>query len=261
MKTKYSKTFIPRHTAIQWADFSANPWLGCRKVSAGCRYCYMHRDMDGNNPNRVRWNQKGFEKIRNLPPGSKVFTCSMSDFFIEEADLWRPKVWMEIKYRQDLKFLILTKRVHRINECLPNWGKGYRNVWLGVSIEDQKVVDRVIELARLKAIYPNITVFLSLEPLIGPIDFKASPGLWKAFQAVDWVIIGGESGNETGKYRYRKCNLIWMYSLLAQCDVLNIPVFVKQLGTHLGNALNNGHSHGGNLDKFPKGLKRADFPK
>lgn len=251
-------------SAIQWTDFTINFWLGCIKCSAGCKFCYMFRMLEnqGKDPTKVYRNDRDYRQILKIPSGAKVFVSSMTDFFLEIADQWRGEAWRLIKQRSDLTFQILTKRIDNVRDRLPaDWGDGYSHVWLGVSIENQDAAYRVVELASLKRTYPNIKIFLSLEPLIGPIDFLSDPKLREAFVLVDWVIIGGESGYETGKYRYRECRLGWMYNLMAQCDVLNIPVFVKQLGTHLGNALNNGHSHGGNFDKFPKGLKRVDFPK
>ena len=77
---------------------------------------------------------------------------------------------------------------------------------------------------------------------------------------IDWVIIGGESGNDTGKYRYRPCELEWIESIINQCNKFRIPVFVKQLGTHLAKEMKLSDRHGGNIDEFPEHLQIRQFP-
>lgn len=245
-------------TKIQWSDYTVNPWFGCRKCSAGCKFCYMFRLLDGDNPTLVREEPSAKWKLKKCPAGSKVFIGSMTDFFIEEGDQWRPLWWKYFREREDLHLQLLTKRIGRVAECLPeDWGEGYKQVWLGVSIENQKVADRVIELVKFKG---KNKIWLSLEPLIGPIDFLSDPNLKEAFRKVDWVVIGGESGNQWGRHRYRECRLTWIYNLMMQCDIFGIPVFFKQLGSYLGNYLDNREYHGGNQERFPKGLQRFEFP-
>ena len=96
-----------------------------------------------------------------------VFTCSWSDFFLPEADPWRDQAWGIIKDTPHLIYQILTKRPGNIKTRLPSdWGLGYPNVWLGVSVEDQSVVDRAWNLAFI----PAAIRFISAEPLIGPLD-------------------------------------------------------------------------------------------
>lgn len=110
-------------TKIEWADATVNFWMGCKKVSAGCKNCYMFRDLG-------RWGKDGglVSKVkpstiksilRKLDKPSRIFTCSFSDFFIEEADAWRSEAWATIKSHPQHTWLILTKRAQRINECLP----------------------------------------------------------------------------------------------------------------------------------------------
>lgn len=77
----------------------------------------------------------------------------------------------------------------------------------------------------------------------------------------DWVIIGGESGNETGKYRYRPCEIEWMEELAHAFHSCGVAVFVKQMGTHLAKKLGMSDRHGGNIDEFPASLKIREFPK
>ena len=76
----------------------------------------------------------------------------------------------------------------------------------------------------------------------------------------DWVIVGGESGNETGLYRYRECKLEWIESIIDQCRSAGVPVFVKQLGTHLKKKLKLSDRHGGNIDEWQDHLRIREFP-
>jgi len=78
---------------------------------------------------------------------------------------------------------------------------------------------------------------------------------------LDWVIVGGESGNEIGKYRYRSCELSWIEKIVNDCKNSGVPVFVKQMGTYLSKELKMSDRHGGNIDEFPENLKVREFPK
>jgi protein gp37 len=78
---------------------------------------------------------------------------------------------------------------------------------------------------------------------------------------IDWIIIGGESGHDTGKYRYRPCKIEWIELLVNQCREADVPVFVKQLGTHISKEMKLGDRHGGNIDEFPEHLRIREFPK
>lgn len=193
-------------------------------------------------------------------PGMKIFTCSWSDFFIEDADEWRPEAWNIIKDTPEFIYQILTKRPDRIAQCLPeDWGGGYPNVWLGVSVENQKaLVERFIPLCSVRA----KVRFLSIEPLIGPVDlcahFVHASGVLE--NPIHWVIIGGESGNETGKYRYRECKSSWIRDLVIQCHSYKVPVFVKQLGTHIAKITKLKDRHGGDISEWPEYLQVREFP-
>src|SRR3990167_7130642 len=94
-------------TNIEWTDSSWNPWRGCHKVSQGCRSGYMFRD-------QVKWARK--TPLRQL----RVFTCSWSDWFIEEADAWRDEAWDIIRKTPNFTYQILTKRADGIHNCLPD---------------------------------------------------------------------------------------------------------------------------------------------
>lgn len=181
-------------TGISWTTATWNPWHGCRKISPGCKLCYMYREKARykQDPRSVVRSKSTFRaplakhgRRRNpspsdprpgwwkWPSGSRVFACSWSDWFIQEADPWRAEAWEIIRQRPDLVFQILTKRPHRIYSCLPDdWGEhGYPNVWLGVSVEHQ---DQMWRLGPLLSI-PAEVHFASAEPLLGPLDFREVP--------------------------------------------------------------------------------------
>jgi protein gp37 len=229
----------------------------------------MYRDKDRwkKDPTEVvRVNQKTIDKVLGVAkPGDKIFTCSWSDFFIEEADEWRDWAWGIIRSRPDLHWQILTKRVDRIEQCLPDdWGDGWDNVWLGFSAENQVTFNERI------AWFVNIPAkirFVSAEPLLGEIwtfpwlNLTVENRSGKPGSAIDWVIIGGESGNETGKYRYRPCEVQWINSLVDQCKAWGVPVFVKQLGTYLAKGHVLKDRHGGDINEFPENLRIRQMPR
>lgn len=256
------------NTHIQWAEHTWNPWLGCRKVSAGCKYCYMHRSMHPNNPSVVRMNTPNqFFVPMRLKGSQMVFICSMSDFYIEEADKWRAVAWEIFRVTPHLTYQILTKRPERIAQCLPDdWGpNGYSNVWLGTSIEDQSAIERMIILSQLKTFESNFKLFISAEPLIGEIDFTATQKLIDAFQKMDWIIVGGESGNApvgtpNVQYCYRPCDLNWIDKIILDCKSYNIPFFLKQVGNHLARKYKLKDKKGGEIIEWDKNYQIRQWP-
>lgn len=248
---------------IQWTECTHNFWSGCKKVSAGCKFCYMYRlkDKHGDDGNVVRRAANStFFKPYYDKVGKKIFTCSMSDFFIEEADQWRDEAWQVIRETPQHTWLILTKRPERVAQCLPkDWGEGYSNVWLGVSVENQKHVDRIDIISKI--LCP--VHFISAEPLLDYIDLKGK------LDDIDWVIIGGESGNDSGKHRYRACEAEWMMEMIREIRVTSdAKVFVKQMGTYLakqgfGTYVKHGFVsswHGDDFQRFPIGLQIREMP-
>lgn len=248
-------------TAIQWTDHTWNPWHGCTKVSAGCKFCYMYRDKEryGQDPTKVvRASPSTFNSplrggAKRWHDGARVFTCSWSDWFIEDADPWRNEAWAIIKQRPGLTFQILTKRPERIAEHLPaDWGHGYPNVWLGVSVEDQAAADRRCPILTT---IPCAVSFLSVEPLLGAVDLRpwlgdiGELGAWTGFGArVDWVIVGGESGS---REKARPCDLRWIESIVYQCSESGVQCFVKQLGSVTARELHLRDGHGGDPREWP----------
>lgn len=283
---------------IQWTSRTWNPWQGCAKVSPGCDHCYMFRDMRrfGLNPDVVRrsatrtfngplrW-QREQEKLlqkRGIPlfngrdvtsetfegqpvPGSLVFLASWTDFFIAEADEWRPEAWEIIRKCPDLIFQILTKRHGRIEKHLPpDWGDGYPNVWLGVTAEDREWWDRRVGVLRD---IPAKVRFVSYEPAIGSIKGASAAG-------IHWVIIGGESAPG------REFNIHWAKEAIDICRRDAAAPFVKQMGSlpmmanyppydpvkqewPPANGLVRLHlkdGHGGDMREWPEHLRVREWP-
>lgn len=247
---------MAKESKIQWTDGTWNPWHGCKKVSPGCKYCYMYRDKDryGQDPTKVLRSKAKFNEPLKWDEPRLVFTCSWSDWFIEEADEWRDEAWKIIRDTPQHTYQILTKRPKRIKDNLPeDWGDGYDNVWLGVSIENNNALNRLRYFHNI----PAKVRFASIEPLIESID---EIELYVVQRFIDWAIIGGESGNDTGKYRYRPCELHWIENIIETLKMDNIPVFVKQLGTHLAKELNLNDRHGGDISEWPEHIQIREMP-
>ena len=258
-------------TNIAWADATVNFWVGCKKVSEACKYCYMFRDFGGkygNDPKRVkRTANNTFNAALKWKEPKRIFTCSWSDFFIEDADGFRDAAWDVIRQTQHHTWLILTKRPERIKQCLPpDWGQnGWPRVWIGVSVENQQRADERLPIMET---FPAAVKFISAEPLLGPIDLnpwiqpriKSVPGGLMSSAAIQWVIIGGESGNENGLWKYRDCDTGWMTRIVADCERAMCPVFVKQMGTAIAKRNMFKSRHGTDIAEFPPQLQIQQFP-
>lgn len=247
-----------KNTHIQWCNHTWNTHIFCYKISEGCKFCYMFRDLEKLNIdiNRVtKTKLETFDFPLKVNEPSIIFANSWSDFFIQEADEWRNEAWEIIKKTKEKHiYLLLTKRPERILECLPpDWGIGYPNVWIGVSVENQKRTERINMLKDI----PAAIRFVSFEPLLEDIQLtEEQKGL------IDWAIIGGESGNEFGKHLYRPCEIEWIESLIHQFDGSTTAIFVKQLGTHLANKFFFIDDKGGNMNEwltFPT-IQRREHP-
>ena len=250
-----------KQTNIQWTDSTVNFWTGCKKVSEGCKYCYMYRikDRQGKIGSFVkRVSDYSFYEPLSWEEPMSIFTCSMSDFFIEEADPWRKDAWDVIRKTPQHKWQILTKRPERIKDCLPDdWGNGWDNVWLGVSVENQKHLSRAVILADI----PAKVKFISAEPLLEEIDFLAELNGSRIIDSYHWVILGGESGNEYGEFRYRPSEISWYEKAINDLHMhTSVAVFVKQLGSHLKKTMKLRHYHGGDLKEWPTNLQFQEFP-
>ena len=237
------------NTKIQWTENTWNPWYGCQKISAGCKYCYMYRDRQHIDASKVKRSKTKFNYPLSVKEPKLIFTCSWSDWFIPEADKWRAEAWGIIKKTPQHTYQILTKRPERIKANLPYNFESYKNVWIGVSVENQDYVKRLDYMQDL----PCIT-FASFEPLIAPIQWSAT------MKNLNWIIVGGESGNEDGNYRYRKMELSWAEELVAKAQENKVACFVKQLGSYQAKKLKLNSRYGDVIDEFPKNLQVRQFP-
>lgn len=204
-----------------------NPWHGCHKLSAGCAHCYVYR-MDekfGRDSTRVGKNDDFSLPVRRnkageykIPPGEFVYTCFTSDFLLEDADDWRMEAWRMMHDRPDLEFLFITKRIDRLEHCLPpDWANGYPNVHICCTVENQDRADyRLPIFAQASVLHKSIIC----EPLLGEIDLSPYLGSW-----VESVVVGGESGPEA-----RVCDYRWVLDIRRQCSEKNIPFYFKQTG-------------------------------
>ena len=156
-----------------------NLWHGCSRISPGCANCYVYRsDARYGRDSRHVTKTKSFDlpvrKDRHgaykLPAGEIVYTCFTSDFFIEDADEWRGEAWAMMKARPDLTFLIITKRIHRLLETLPDdWGGGYENVVVYATVESQTMADyRLPLLERAPLRHKGVVC----EPLLERVDLS-----------------------------------------------------------------------------------------
>lgn len=208
---------------------SWNPWHGCHKVSTGCLNCYVYR-IDGrhgrdasqvvktkNFSMPIRRKRDGSYKI---PSGTAVFTCFSSDFFVPEADAWRPEAWRMIKERSDLRFMFITKRIDRFYVGLPDdWGNGYDHVYVCCTVENQKMADYRLPLFANAPIKHKAIV---CEPLLSAIDLSAY------LSDISMVAVGGESGTAT-----RPCDFDWVLSIRRQCVAQHVPFVFRQTGARL----------------------------
>lgn len=208
---------MSEQTKISWTQSSWNPWVGCTEVSAGCDHCYARTltERFGGNFSVLRRTKTFRDPLKWKEP-KLIFTCSMSDFFHVDADRWRDEAWEIIRNTPHHTYQVLTKRTGRIARHLPSdWGDGYPNVWLGATVEDQSVDYRIRQLLAV----PAALRFLSCEPLLGPLQLHRVGYT----DALDWVIVGGESGPG-----YREMDLAWLADVVDQCQRSDTKVWVKQ---------------------------------
>ena len=134
-------------TGIEWTDATWNPWRGCAKVSPGCAHCYMFREQIryGRDPETVVRSKTTFGDPLKWAEPRVVFTCSWSDWFHEAADPWRDEAWDVIRRTPQHTYLVLTKRPERMEARIPwgAFGDPWPNVWLGVSVENQRFAHRL----------------------------------------------------------------------------------------------------------------------
>lgn len=204
-----------------------NPWHGCKKISEGCKYCYIHKgDIKRNINTRDIVKTKDFYKpIDRLKNGNYkmkkglVYLCFDSDFLIEEADSWREVCFKMIKERSDCTFLFLTKRIDRFIKCIPSdWNDGYDNVIVCATIENQKNADYKLSIfEKLPIKHKCITA----QPLLENIDIE------KYLNNIELVVVGGESD-----YNARPLDYDWVLNIRNQCIRKKVDFEFRQCGTY-----------------------------
>lgn len=210
---------------------SWNPWHGCHKISEGCQNCYVYRtdsrygkdsgkvEKTSNFDMPLNRDRSGEWKLQN--DGFAVATCLTSDFFIDEADQWRSDIWQIIKRRRDLDFFIITKRIHRFYERLPeDWGNGYDNVIIGCTCECQRTADFRLPIFLEAPIKHKVII---CAPLIEEINLSEYLN-----ERIEQVSAGGESGENA-----RICKYEWILSIREQCIEKNVDFHFHQTGAKL----------------------------
>lgn len=251
-------------TNIEWCDSTFNAWEGCTKVGPGCDHCYAEtrngRFHAGANwgpgaPRLLRsgtywreplkWERDHDAFFAEHGRHRRVFCSSLADVFDNEAPAGqRERLFELIKATPHLNWLLLTKRIGNAKRMLPvDWGDGYANVWIGATVVNQAESDR--DIMKLLTLPARIR-FLSMEPLLGPVDLtrididghrefypltsttgcedddgNSTPDL----PALDWVIVGGESGPDS-----RPMHPDWARDLSDQCAGAGVPLLFKQWG-------------------------------
>ena len=208
---------------IEWTEYTWNPVTGCTKVSAGCKNCYAEKMA-------VRLKAMGVSRYANgfhptIHPDileqpltwrrpRVVFVNSMSDIFHESIpSAFIRRVFEVMSACPQHTFQVLTKRSGRLKELAGDlsWAP---NIWMGVSVEDMRVIHRIDDFGEI----PAKIKFLSCEPLLGPL-----PDL--PLDNIDWVIAGGESGAKCRPMREE-----WVHSIRDQCEAIGVRFFFKQWG-------------------------------
>lgn len=246
-------------TGISWTDATFNPWIGCAKVSPGCDHCYAEvstpsrtmkivwgpqearkRTSAGNWNLPVRWNAAHAAFQAQHGRRRRVFCASLADVFDNRTDpQWRADLWALVRSTPNLDWLMLTKRIGNVPAMLPaDWGNGYPNVWLGISVVNQDEADR--DISKLLSVRARVR-WLSMEPLLGPVNLRLDRPVTEedrqdmdswcstittaAGVGIKWVVVGGESGA-----RARDIPPGAAESLREQCRRSGVPFFFKQWG-------------------------------
>ena len=232
------------NSRIEWTDHTFNPWIGCQHVSPGCKHCYAETLMDhrygkvewgphgerkrtseANWKKPVKWNAEARAFKREHGRRPRVFCASLADVFDNQVDpAWREDLFALIRKCKRLDWLILTKRPQNIVKMLPSdWGRGYPNVWLGMTAENQVYFDQ--RWGILQNI-PAWIKFVSYEPALGPLRLPKTGPL------PAWLISGGESGGGA-----RPLDPQWISDVIDDCHRRGVAPFHKQWGTYRNNPL------------------------
>lgn len=212
-----------------YADW--NPWHGCTKISPGCKYCYVYRqdemygaDISSSLCRKTRNFNLPLKKKRDgsfkIPEGRIVFTCFTSDFLLEDADPWRGECWEMMRMRQDLMFYFFTKRIDRLEKCLPGeWGEGFDNVIIGCTVENRAMADYRLPIFKSLPIKHKSII---VAPMLEKMDISAYID-----EEIEEVSVSGESGADA-----RVCDFEWVLDIRRQCIEKNVPFRFHQTGAH-----------------------------
>lgn len=250
------------NTGISWTHSTWNPSTGCTKVSEGCRFCYaeaLTNRLWGGGFENVRMHPKRLDAVRSFTPFTTargvltprlVFVNSMSDLMHEAiTDEFRDQCFDAMDTMRNTVFQILTKRPMSLRRYAERrWtATGVPdNIWLGVSVEDNRVAGRIGQLARMKDAIGPFTAFLSVEPLIGPTDRHSYVG-------VDQVLIGGESGNGA-----RPMDITWARTSRDLARAVGAAVWFKQFGQWANNPLYQTANANTHLGRVQSAIARGE---
>lgn len=280
-------------TTIEWVarpgtmPESWNPIGGCEPISEGCYNCWAarmagtrlshhprhagltERREDGSYKwtGEIRLAAKELVRPLRWKKPRTVFVCSMSDLFHKGVPgiFIKRDIWNVMVDCPQHAFLLLTKRPERMLELLGNHTPWPKNIWAGVTAENQAAAEeRIPPLLEMPA-----ARFLSLEPLLGPVNITDQPwwdwrytyAYWKAAYPnagprIDWVIVGGESGPGA-----RPLKLAWIRDIIDQCKAAHVPVFIKQLGTAWAQEVGAKSRKGADPAEWPADLRVREFPR
>lgn len=264
---------MAENSAIEWTDHTFNPWIGCTKVGPGCEHCYaeilatsrLAVEWGPGAPRRhtaaSTWQQPRTWDRKAAAAGirQRVFCASLADVFDNEVPAeWRAELFTLIRETPNLDWLLVTKRIGNAERMAEAAGGFPENVWLGATVVDQDEVERdVVKLRQTKYDAGLRIAFLSIEPLLGPVDIRAhlwpAHGWWTApyrsyaeakaagaecgmkpqallsadvaRSLIDWVIVGGESGPQA-----RPMHPDWARSVRDQCAAAGVQFLFKQWG-------------------------------
>ena len=240
---------MAENTKIEWADHTFNPWTGCTKIGPGCDHCYAEgwakrsgivqwgpgaerrRTSEANWKQPMRWNAEA----ERIGVRYRVFCASLADVFDNEVPVeWRADLFDLIARTPHLDWLLVTKRIGNaktmmadalhLNPAALSNGQIWPlpNVWLGITVVNQAEADR--DIPKLLQI-PAVVRFLSMEPMLGPVDLMKMVGQFTPAYQLDWVIVGGESGPKA-----RPMHPQWARDIRDQCAAAGVPFLFKQWG-------------------------------
>ena len=268
---------MAEETKIGWTEFTVNAWEGFMKVGPGCDHCYAEADnkhwRQGANwgPHAPRRRVKNcYDKLNAASKAAikaghkmRVFTSSISDIFekpypvegepeITTHDL-RLEYFKAIEQHPELTFLLLTKRPQSITKYIPDhWHTALpSNVWFGCTVVNQEEANR--DIPYLLAAPGTGNKFLSIEPILGPIDMFAELAFQNHHNRIEWIIAGGESGHNA-----RQSNPEWYRSLRDTCKIFDVHFFFKQWGVYAPTCETYTDGHGIVHEVMARGKKHPN---